>query len=284
MLNTASTLATAWPRRLAVAFAALCAAGLAHADTLHVAAAASMTDAMNDAIETYTVEHDDVNIVPVYASSSTLARQIAHGAPAALFISANQKWMDWLEDEGVAVQQRIDLLQNRLALVAPTDEAAGDFIPGESGELVSLLDDDERLAVGDPDHVPAGIYAQQALKQLGEWNALEPRLARASNVRSALALVERGETPAGVVYQTDAQASDGVTTLGLFPLDTHDPIVYPAALISTEDSDAQDNADAAAFRLWLEGDAATAIFADHGFASALEGDVTKHDPTPDNDS
>ena len=109
--------------------------------------------------------------------------------------------------------------------------------------------------------------------------ALEPRLARANDVRSALVLVARGETPAGVVYQTDAEASDGVTTLGLFPLDTHAPIVYPTALISTEDSDAQDNPDAAAFRAWLEGSEAMAIFADHGFASALENDVSK-----DNDS
>jgi molybdate transport system substrate-binding protein len=279
MLNTSSAFATAWPLRLAITLAALGATGLAHAGTLHIAAAASMTDAMNEAIETYTAEHDDVDIVPVYASSSTLARQIANGAPTELFISANQKWMDWLEDEDVAVQQRINLLNNRLALIAPADTADGDFTPGETGELGSLLDDGERLAVGDPDHVPAGIYAKQALKQLGEWEALEPRLARASDVRSALVLVARGETPAGVVYQTDANASDGVTTLGLFPLDTHAPIVYPAALISTEDSDAQDNPDAVAFRAWLEGSEAMAIFADHGFASALENDVSK-----DNDS
>lgn len=256
--------------RLAAALAALGTAGLAHAGTLHVAAAASMTDAMNEAIETYTAEHDDVEIVPVYASSSTLARQIANGSPAEVYISANQKWMDWLEDEGVNVQQRVDLLQNRLALVAPSDEAGDDFTPGESGKLESLLSDGERLAVGDPDHVPAGIYAKQAFKALGEWDALEPRLARASDVRSALALVERGETPAGVVYQTDAKASGGVTTLGLFPLDTHDPIVYPAAII-----DDQDNDDASAFRAWLEGEDAMAIFEDHGFSSAL--DHSAHD-------
>ncbi|MDN6179866.1 MAG: molybdate ABC transporter substrate-binding protein [Halomonas subglaciescola] len=265
MLKTASTAAPAWPLRLTITLAALGAAGLTHADTLHVAAAASMTDAMNEAIAAYTAEHDDVEIVPVYASSSTLARQIANGSPAEVFISANQKWMDWLDDEGVSVQQRVDLLQNSLALVAPADEAEGDFTPGESGELTSLLDDGERLAVGDPDHVPAGIYARQAFEALGEWDALEPRLARASDVRSALALVERGETPAGVVYQTDARASNGVTTLGLFPLDTHDPIVYPAALI-----DAEGNDEAAAFRAWLEGEAATAIFEDHGFSSALD--------------
>lgn len=264
MFTTAST-TTAWPLRLTIALAALGAAGLAHADTLHIAAAASMTDAMDEAIETYTAEHDDVKIVPVYASSSTLARQIAEGSPAEVYVSANQKWMDWLENEDVNVQQRVDLLQNRLALVAPADEADGDFTPGDSGTVESLLADGERLAVGDPDHVPAGIYAKQALKSLDEWSALEPRLARASDVRSALALVERGETPAGVVYQTDAKASDGVATLGLFPLDTHDAIVYPAALIDSEDSD-----EATAFRAWLEGSDAISIFEDHGFASALD--------------
>lgn len=276
MGNALSSLAMARPRacfislRPALALAALGAAGIAQAGTLHVAAAASMTDAMDEAIAAYTAERAGVNIVPVYASSSTLARQIANGSPARVYISANQKWMDWLEDEGVNVRKRVDLLQNRLALVAPADEADGNFIPGESGRLASLLADGERLAVGDPDHVPAGIYARQAFEALGEWEALAPRLARASDVRSALALVERGETPAGVVYQTDAQASDGVTTLGLFPLDTHDAIVYPAALTLTNDSDAEDNDEAAAFRAWLEGEAAIGIFEDHGFSSALD--------------
>ncbi len=269
-LTSSSRLSSFTSLRLAAALVALGTAGLAHAGTLHVAAAASMTDAMNKAIDTYTAEHNDVNIVPVYASSSTLARQIANGSPAEVYISANQKWMDWLEDEGVTVQQRIDLLQNRLALIAPTDEADGDFIPGESGKLESLLSDGERLAVGDPDHVPAGIYAKQAFKALGEWDALELRLARASDVRQALVLVERGETPAGVVYQTDAKASDGVTTLGLFAPNTHDAIVYPAAILQEGHSNAADNDDAAAFLAWLKGEDATAIFVDHGFSSALD--------------
>ncbi|GAB2710972.1 molybdate ABC transporter substrate-binding protein [Halomonas garicola] len=264
-LLSSSPFSSLKPLRLAAVLTALGVAGAAQAGTLHVAAAASMTDAMNDAIEAYTAEHEAVDIVPVYASSSTLARQIASGSPAEVYISANQKWMDWLEDEGVDVAQRVDLLQNRLALVAPADEAGDDFTPGESGELASLLDDGERLAVGDPAHVPAGIYAKQAFEALGEWDALEPRLARASDVRSALALVERGETPAGVVYQTDARASNGVATLGLFPLETHDAIVYPAALI-----DSGDNDDAAAFRAWLEGSQAMSIFEEHGFASALD--------------
>lgn len=249
-------------RRALLALTLLGMAPFAQAATLHVSAAASLTDALDEAIEAYVGQHQDVTIVPIYASSSTLARQIASGAPSELFISANLEWMDWLEEQGIAVQQRADLLQNRLALIAPAASDAADFTPGEDGNLESLLGANDRLSVGDPDHVPAGIYARQALEALGEWQALEPRLARASDVRGALALVERGETPAGIVYQTDAEASEGVRTLGLFPLDSHDPVVYPVALI-----DAEGNDDAAAFRAWLESEEALDIFAAHGFSS-----------------
>ena len=254
MIRTAHTL---------LAWMLLGMAPLAQAATLHVSAAASLTDAMDEVIEAYTAQHPDTTIVPIYASSSTLARQIASGAPADLFISANLSWMEWLDEQGVALQQRANLLHNRLALVAPIDSDVEAFTPGETGTLVSLLASGERLSVGDPDHVPAGIYAKQAMEALGEWQALEPRLARGNDVRGALALVERGETPAGIVYQTDAEASDRVRTLGLFPLDSHAPIVYPVALIGTDNSSA-----ASALRAWLEGAEATAIFAEHGFSPA----------------
>lgn len=250
-------------RRGLLALLLLGTASLAQAATLQVSAAASMTDAMDDVIEAYRSEHPDLAIVPVYASSSTLARQIANGAPADLYISANLSWMDWLEAQGVPVQARADLLQNRLALVAPADSEIDAFQPGEDGGLASLLESNERLSVGDPDHVPAGLYARQAMEALDEWRALEDRLARGGDVRAALALVERGETPAGIVYQTDAEASDGVRILGLFPVETHDPIVYPVALIG-----AKDNPAAAAFRAWLESDDARDIFATHGFSPA----------------
>lgn len=238
-------------------------APLAQAATLHVSAAASLTDAMNEAIRAYTARHPDTTIVPIYASSSTLARQIVNGAPSDLFISANLAWMDWLEEQDVSLQQRGELLQNRLALIAPVDSGVEAFIPGEGAALVSLLAAGERLSVGDPDHVPAGSYARQALEALGVWQELEPRLARGNDVRGALVLVERSETPAGIAYQTDAEASDGVRTLGLFPLDTHEPIIYPIALVGAEN-----NTAAAAFRAWLEGDEAVSIFAEHGFPPA----------------
>ncbi|MCB8887732.1 molybdate ABC transporter substrate-binding protein [Vreelandella malpeensis] len=246
--------------------AALCLAlspGVLAADRVQVAAAASLTDALNEVIEVFETEHD-IEIVPVYASSSTLARQIASGSPAQLFVSANVDWMDWLEDEGVDVQARRDLLQNRLALVSASDSLPARFTPGDGEPIASLMGDDDRLSVGDPDHVPAGIYTQQALEALGEWKALEARLARGNDVRAALALVERGETPAGVVYQTDAFASPAVRVLGLFPADSHDPITYPAALI-----DADDNAAAQTFREWLESDAALDIFEAYGFDTSV---------------
>lgn len=236
---------------------------LAQAATLHVSAAASLTDAMDEAIEAYTARHPDTTIVPIYASSSTLARQIVNGAPSDLFISANLSWMEWLQEQEVALQQRTNLLQNRLVLVAPANSEIEAFTPGEDHTLASLLAAGERLSVGDPDHVPAGIYAKQAMKALGEWDELEPRLARSNDVRGALALMERGETPVGIVYQTDAEASERVRTLGLFPLDSHAPVVYPVALIGAED-----NSAAAALRAWLESDEAMAIFAEHGFSPA----------------
>ncbi|WP_048305763.1 molybdate ABC transporter substrate-binding protein [Halomonas sp. PR-M31] len=251
-------------------FALLGVAFLAQADTakekpgVKIFAAASLTDALNEAIDRYEAQHD-VDIVPVYASSSTAARQIANGAPAELFFSANVQWMDWLPDQGIELDSRTNLLQNHLVLIALKERDLPAFTPGNDGKLVSLLDDQERLSVGDPDHVPAGIYSKQALQSLGEWDALEPRLARADNVRAALALVEQGEAPLGIVYQTDAKASDKVDQLSLFPADSHDPIVYPLALVNLPVSE-----PAQAFRQWLESDEALAIFADFGFAAAQD--------------
>lgn len=235
---------------------------LAQAATLHISVAASLTESMEAAIKAYTAQHQDITIVPVYASSSTLAQQIAHGAPSELFVSANLLWMDWLEQQGIALQARTDLLQNRLMLIAPADSALTAFTPGQDGPLTNLLGTRDRLSVGDPDHVPAGLYAKQAMEALGEWPDLEPRLARAHDVRAALALVERGETPIGIVYQTDARSSNRVRRLGLFPLDSHEPIIYPVAVIG----DTESNGVASEFLAWLEGEEALEIFVAHGFS------------------
>ncbi|GED21784.1 molybdate ABC transporter substrate-binding protein [Halomonas halmophila] len=222
-------------------------------------AAASMTDAIDEALVRFEASHD-VDVVPVYAASSTLARQIAHGAPAEVYIPANVKWMDWLGEQGVILSERTALLHNRLALIAPQDSPFDDLAPGEGESLADRLADGERLAVGDPAHVPAGIYARQALESLGEWQALSPRLARAANVRAALALVARGEAPLGVVYRTDALASDAVRSLGLFPESAHPPITYPIATIGAAPSPA-----ALELRGWLESEEAMEIFKAQGF-------------------
>lgn len=251
------------PRLLAIALILAMPASVTAADNVQVAAAASLTDALNAAIATYEAQHD-VSITPIYASSSTLARQIANGSPAEVFLSANVDWMDWLEAQNINVQQRSDWLHNRLALISASAELPEQFLPGDGSPITALLGDRDRLSVGDPDHVPAGMYTHQALDSLGEWAELLPRMARGNDVRAALTLVERGETPVGVVYQTDAFASERVRVLGLFPADTHEPITYPIALI-----DAEQNAAAVALREWLESEEALGIFAEYGFDTGI---------------
>lgn len=241
------------------AAALLCCNMASAAERINVQAAASLTDVMNTLIDRYEQQHD-VDLVPVYASSSTLARQISQGAPADVYLSANEKWMDWLEEQEEPLQARRDLLNNRLALITADGSGIEDFTPDAEHPLNQYLKDDDRIAVGDPDHVPAGIYARQAFERLGQWQALKPRLARASDVRGALALVERGETPLGVVYATDAMAGEHVRQLGLFPADSHDPITYPAALVGKDPSP-----QARAFLQWLRSDEAASTFRQYGF-------------------
>lgn len=240
------------------------------AEPVHVQAAASLTDVMSALIAQYEQDHD-ARIVPVYAASSTLARQIAEGAPADLYLSANRRWMDWLETQPVRLSERRDLLKNRLALVAPRESAIEAFTPDADHPLLDYLDQGggdrrERLAVGDTDHVPAGLYARQAFEATGQWAALAPRLARASDVRGALALVERGEAPLGAVYATDARASERVRILGLFPESSHDAITYPMALVG-----ASPGAAARAFFKWLGSDAAAQTFRGYGFETFDDG-------------
>nr|WP_299242254.1 molybdate ABC transporter substrate-binding protein [uncultured Halomonas sp.] len=243
---------------LSLAFLAQASSGM-EKPRVRIFAAASLTDALNKAIEQYESQHD-VDIVSVYTSSSTAARQIASGAPIDLFFSANAQWITWLEDQGIELGSRIDLLRNRLALIAPRGGEHPSFTPGNGEALSALLGDQERLSVGDPDHVPAGIYAKQALQSLEEWETLQLRLARADNVRAALALVERGETPLGIVYRTDAEASDKADQLGLFPDDSHEPILYPLVLVNLPASE-----PAQAFFQWLQSNEALTIFSEVGF-------------------
>ncbi|VTP60984.1 Molybdate-binding periplasmic protein precursor [Serratia rubidaea] len=185
------------------------------ADKITVFAAASLTNALQE-IATQYQQGKDVQVVSSFASSSTLARQIEQGAPADLFISADQQWMDYAIDKQQMVKDsRYTLLDNDLVLIAAKDSKLDKVAITPQTDWQQLLNG-ERLAVGDPDHVPAGIYAKEALQNLKAWSQLAPKLARANNVRSAMALVERQETPLGIVYGSDALASDKVKVVGVF--------------------------------------------------------------------
>jgi molybdate transport system substrate-binding protein len=247
--------------RVVVAVAALFAIpSLAFAadEQITVFAAASLTNALQEIDAAYT----KATAVPVkesFASSSTLARQIEAGAPAQVFISADTKWMDYVAHKGLVAAQT-PLLGNELAVIAPADSPLGPRAPDRTMDWLHLLGSQGRLAVGDPDHVPAGIYAKEALQHLGAWTTLEPRLARADDVRGALAFVERGETPLGIVYVTDAKASTKVKIVGVFPVTDHSPIIYPAAILKGADSAAAER-----YYHYLQGSEARAIFTRWGF-------------------
>jgi molybdate transport system substrate-binding protein len=202
----------------------------ARAQTVTVLAAASLTDAFVEIGRAWTAAGNP----PLrfsFAASSALARQIEQGAPADVFASADEPWMDWLAARRLIVPDtRVAPIGNRLALVVPAASTAiVDLRPGF--DLTALLGRDGRWVTGDPASVPAGRYAQHALTALGAWEAARTRLVRAENVRAALALVERGEVPAGIVYTTDAAVSRGVRVAGVFPEGSHPPVVYPMALV-----------------------------------------------------
>lgn len=194
------------------------------------------------------------------AGSSTLARQVLAGAPCDLFLSANEAWMDELERaDRLEPGTRADLLANRLVWIAPRGAGAppeplGPIEPGSPPPAFQ-----GRLSLGDPAHVPAGIYARQALESLGWWSALEPRLLPALDAVAARTWVARGEAGAGVVYATDAAATDGVEVLAVLPESGHDPIRYPVALLRGAPEAAR------AFLAFLRGDVARSIFRSHGF-------------------
>jgi len=231
----------------------------ARAQSLTVFAAASLTDAMKD-VSALWEKAGHPALTLSFAASSTLARQIEQGAPANLFASADEKWMDDVQQKGLIVPAtRKDLLGNDLVLVVPADKPTHVTI-GPDFDLMALLGPNGRLAVGDPAHVPVGIYAEQALKKLGMWDRVEPHLARTDDVRSGLLLVERGEAPAGIVYGTDAAVSKGVMVAGTFPASSHDAVTYPFALTKSGDTP-----DARALMDFLAGPAARAVFVARGF-------------------
>jgi len=229
-------------------------------DTLTVFAAASMRNALDDVDKAFT-KATGVKITASYAASSTLAKQIAQGAPADIFVSANIKWMDFLAQKKlVEPGTRLDLLGNSLVLIAPNDSKL-EHVKIEKGFDIAKLAGNDRIAVADTAAVPAGLYAKAALTALGAWKAAEPKLAQAENVRATLAYVARGETPLGIVYATDAKIEPKVKIVGTFPAGSHPPITYPVAAIAARKSTHLD-----AYLHFLQTSAAKAIFDKYGFS------------------
>ena len=229
------------------------------ADTVTVFAAASTTNAVTE-IGCLFAGVGPLRFVPSFASSSTLAKQIGNGAPADVFISANKKWMDYLEEERlIDSATRFDLLSNKIVLIAPLASEIKQIQVRPNFELLNRLEDGW-LAMGDPDHVPAGMYARQALEKLGVWQVVEGRVARAKDVRAALVLVERGEAPLGIVYATDAAISGKVKVVGVFPQESHPPIVYPVAIVAGRKTPLAEG-----FMDFLRTAAAKVVFEKYGF-------------------
>ncbi len=235
-----------------IALALCLVAGAAFAqERLLVFAAASLKNALDDANASAPVK-----VVASYAASSALARQIERGAPAQVFVSADVDWMDYLDrKELLQPGSRRDLLGNRLVWIVPAAAT-------QHADPLSALGTTGRLALADPQHVPAGRYAKAALEQMKAWSTVQGRVAAAENVRAALALVARGEAPLGIVYETDARAEPKVRIAGGIGAGLHPPIVYPAAAVRGAMPDAR------RYLEFLRSPQASAIFEKHGFRVA----------------
>jgi molybdate transport system substrate-binding protein len=231
----------------------------ASAEDLLVFAAASLKPALDEIIATPEAARIGA-IKPSYAASSQLARQIEAGAPAALFISADEDWMNTLASaRKIVAATRVDLLANALVLIAPKDNGTTlQIVPGF--DLAGALGKDGHLALAEPNSVPAGKYAKSSLVALGAWDAVASRIVAAENVRAALNFVARGEAPLGIVYRSDAVSEPAVRVVGTFPESSHAPIVYPAAVVAGHDTPA-----ARRLLALLRAPAAAAIFTRYGF-------------------
>lgn len=230
----------------------------AQAQDVVVFAAASLTNALDEAASLFE-QQDGAHPNISYAASSALAKQIESGAPADIFISADLDWMDYLEERHlIKPATRHNLLGNQLVLIAPADsDLKVEIKPGL--DLASLLKGGH-LAMADTDSVPAGKYGKAALEKLGVWNSVRAAVAPAESVRAALLFVSRREAPLGIVYATDAKADPRVKIVGVFPEDTHPPIIYPAALTANSKSPS-----AARLLEFLGSPAAKPIFEKQGF-------------------
>jgi molybdate transport system substrate-binding protein len=242
-----------------VLLGALLTATLARAQDLTVFAAASLKEALDDAASQFQ-RGNGQKVAVSYAGSPALAKQIENGAPADVFISADLDWMDYIAQRKlIKAGTRANLLRNRLVLIAPSGSRIRLEIRPAFALAAAL--GDGRLAMADPDSVPAGKYAKAALEKLGVWGGVSGKVVRADNVRAALNFVARDETPLGIVYQTDANAEKKVRIVGQFPQDTYPPIIYPVAILAPSRHSA-----APAFVNYLKSTQARAIFEKYGFS------------------
>lgn len=224
--------------------------------SLTVFAAASTTGTMRVVAQAFEKAHA-IPVTCSFGSSSLLAKQIEQGAPADVFLAADQQWMDYLEARTAIVKtSRFDLLSNQLVMITPRGKQV--VIIPEKGFVIATAFSG-RIALGDPSHVPAGVYAKEAFVSLGWWDALADRLAPAADVRAALKLVELDEVDVGVVYATDAKASTKVSVMCTIPTTLHRPILYPIAITATA------NPAAADFLNYLRSPEASMVFTEAGF-------------------
>ncbi len=226
--------------------------------TLIVFAAASLKNALDGLNGAFTSE-SRTSVSASYAASSALMKQIENGAPAQVFVSADEDWTNYgAERNLIKKDSRIDLLGNELVLIAAAQSPIG-TVTIAPGFDVAALAGDGRIVTADVRSVPAGKYAKAALQKLGAWEKAAQRLAMTENVRAALTLVARGEAVLGIVYATDAKVEPRVKVIGTFPADSHPPIVYPAALTVNA------GAEAERYLAFLRSPAAKSTFESFGF-------------------
>lgn len=219
-----------------------------------VLAASSMQEGLTAAADAWTTQ-GHARPVLSFASSSAVARQLSEGAPADLVVTSDDRWMDWLGERGALAGDPLPLVANELVAVAPRDGSGPHDLADFAADPAA-----GRLAIGDPESVPAGQFARAALQDMGLWDALSSRLAPGENVRASLALVERGEAALGIVYASDAVASDRVRVVEQIAPESHPPIIYYVALAA----DAK-NAEAQSFLAYLTSDAGRETIMAQGF-------------------
>jgi molybdate transport system substrate-binding protein len=227
--------------------------------TITVFAAASMKNALDDVDAAFT-KTTGIKVAASYAASSALMKQIEEGAPADVFVSADLDWMDYGSQKKLVQDgTRLNLLGNRLVLIAPKESPVGTTTIGPNTDLAKLAGDG-KIVTADVRAVPVGKYAKPALEKLGLWASVEPKLAMTENVRAALALVARGEGALGIVYATDAKVEPNVKIVGVFPAESHPAIIYPVALTTTA------KADATPYIEFLRSQIAKSVFETYGFS------------------